>query len=93
MDQQTEWPATPLHFLYNNTILWCIHAPQANPPPPPPWANGRENYCHYFPRRSCFLSKRVPDDRNFLSEVVRHSGMEEAGDLEGTYLTTRGVRL
>lgn len=33
MDQQTEWPATPLHFLYNNTILWCIHAPQANPPP------------------------------------------------------------
>lgn len=34
MDQQTEWPATPLHFLYNNTILWCIHAPQANPPPP-----------------------------------------------------------
>ncbi len=28
MDQQTEWPASPLHFLNNNTILWFVHTPQ-----------------------------------------------------------------
>lgn len=51
------------------------------PHPSRPWARSRENYCCYFLYRSCFLLKRVPDDRNFLSEVVRQSGMEEAGDL------------
>lgn len=61
------------------------------PHPSKPWANGRENYCSYFLCRSYFLLKRVPDDRNFLSEVARQSGMEEAGDLQGTSLTTRGL--